>query len=44
MATDDEDFAAMFAESERDKPKAKRPKVGDVIKVNTNTGEYLTRV
>jgi small subunit ribosomal protein S1 len=32
MATDDEDFAAMFAESERGKPRAKRPKVGDVIK------------
>ena len=32
MATDDEDFASMFADSERDKPKAKRPKVGDVIK------------
>lgn len=32
MATDDEDFAAMFAESERDKPRAKRPRVGDVIK------------
>ena len=31
MATEDEDFAAMFAESERDKPRAKRPKVGDVI-------------
>jgi small subunit ribosomal protein S1 len=32
MATDDDDFASMFAESERDKPKAKRPKIGDVIK------------
>jgi small subunit ribosomal protein S1 len=32
MATDDDDFASMFADSERDKPKAKRPKVGDVIK------------
>jgi small subunit ribosomal protein S1 len=32
MATDDEDFAAMFAESERGKPRAKRPKIGDVIK------------
>ncbi|HEY5944609.1 MAG TPA: 30S ribosomal protein S1 [Kofleriaceae bacterium] len=32
MATDDDDFAAMFAESERDKPRAKRPKVGDVVK------------
>jgi len=32
MATDDEDFAAMFAESEKDKPRAKRPKVGDLVK------------
>ncbi|HEY5928308.1 MAG TPA: 30S ribosomal protein S1 [Kofleriaceae bacterium] len=32
MATDDEDFAAMFAESEQGKPRAKRPKIGDVIK------------
>jgi small subunit ribosomal protein S1 len=32
MATDDDDFAAMFAESERDKPKTKRPKVGDMVK------------
>jgi small subunit ribosomal protein S1 len=32
MATDDEDFAAMFAESERDKPKTKRPKIGDMVK------------
>ncbi|HTL31631.1 MAG TPA: 30S ribosomal protein S1 [Kofleriaceae bacterium] len=32
MPTDDEDFAAMFAESERDKPKQKRPKVGDMVK------------
>lgn len=31
MATDEEDFAAMFAESERSKPRARRPKVGDVI-------------
>jgi small subunit ribosomal protein S1 len=31
MTTDDEDFAAMFAESERDKPREKRPKIGDVI-------------
>lgn len=31
MATDEEDFAAMFAESERGKPRARRPKVGDVI-------------
>ena len=32
MATDDEDFAAMFAESERDKPRAKRPKIGDMVR------------
>jgi small subunit ribosomal protein S1 len=32
MPTDDEDFAAMFAESERDKPKSKRPKIGDMVK------------
>jgi small subunit ribosomal protein S1 len=38
MPTDDDageagdDFASMFAESERDKPRAKRPKIGDVIK------------
>ncbi|HTL33193.1 MAG TPA: S1 RNA-binding domain-containing protein, partial [Kofleriaceae bacterium] len=32
MPTDDDDFAAMFAESERDKPKNKRPKVGDMVK------------
>ena len=32
MATDDEDFAAMFAESEKDKPRAKRPKIGDLVK------------
>jgi small subunit ribosomal protein S1 len=31
MATEDEDFAAMFAESERDKPRARRPKVGDMV-------------
>ncbi len=31
MADHDEDFAAMFADSERDKPRAKRPKVGDVV-------------
>jgi small subunit ribosomal protein S1 len=37
MATDDDDFASMFADSERDKPKAKRPKVGDVI-----TGKVVT--
>ncbi len=32
MSTDDEDFAAMFEASEKDKPKAKRPKVGDIVK------------
>ncbi|HSD87189.1 MAG TPA: 30S ribosomal protein S1 [Kofleriaceae bacterium] len=32
MPTEDEDFAAMFAESERDKPKTKRPKIGDMVK------------
>jgi small subunit ribosomal protein S1 len=32
MSTDDEDFAAMFEASERDKPKARRPKVGDMVK------------
>ncbi len=32
MSTDDEDFAAMFEASERDKPKARRPKVGDLVK------------
>jgi small subunit ribosomal protein S1 len=32
MATDDEDFAALFAESEKDKPRTKRPKVGDLVK------------
>jgi small subunit ribosomal protein S1 len=32
MAPDDEeDFAAMFAASERDKPKTRRPKVGDLV-------------
>jgi small subunit ribosomal protein S1 len=31
MATDDEDFAAMFAASEQNKPRAKRPKVGDIV-------------
>jgi small subunit ribosomal protein S1 len=31
-ANDDEDFAAMFAESERDKPRGgKRPRVGDMV-------------
>jgi len=32
MSTDDEDFAAMFAASEKDKPRTKRPKVGDVVR------------
>lgn len=32
MAEDDEDFAAMFAASERDKPRQRRPKVGDMVK------------
>lgn len=32
MPDQDEDFAAMFAASEKDKPKAKRPKVGDLVK------------
>lgn len=32
MATDDDDFAALFAESEKDKPRTKRPKVGDLVK------------
>jgi small subunit ribosomal protein S1 len=32
MAENDDDFAAMFAESERDKPRARRPKVGDMVK------------
>src|SRR5215207_1290831 len=36
MPTEDDagndNFAAMFAESERDKPRAKRPKIGDVVK------------
>jgi small subunit ribosomal protein S1 len=31
MANDDEDFAAMFAASEEAKPRARRPRVGDVI-------------
>jgi small subunit ribosomal protein S1 len=30
VADDDEDFAAMFAASEQNKPRAKRPRVGDV--------------
>jgi small subunit ribosomal protein S1 len=32
MSNDDEDFAAMFAASEKDKPRTKRPKVGDVVR------------
>ncbi len=32
MSTDDEDFAAMFAASEKDKPRTKRPKVGDIVR------------
>jgi small subunit ribosomal protein S1 len=32
MANDDDDFAAMFAASEKDKPKTKRPKIGDVVR------------
>ena len=32
MSNDDEDFAAMFAASEQNKPKTKRPKVGDVVR------------
>jgi small subunit ribosomal protein S1 len=32
MPDNDEDFAAMFAESERDKPRARRPKIGDLVK------------
>ncbi len=28
----DDDFAAMFAQSESGKPRAKRPKVGDLVK------------
>lgn len=33
MADDDDDFAAMFAASEKDKPRAaKRPRVGDMVK------------
>jgi small subunit ribosomal protein S1 len=37
MATDDEDFAAMFAESEQNKPRARRPKIGDMV-----TGKIIT--
>jgi small subunit ribosomal protein S1 len=33
MADDEDDFAAMFADSEKDKPRAaKRPRVGDMVK------------
>jgi small subunit ribosomal protein S1 len=32
MSNEEEDFAAMFAASEKDKPKTKRPKVGDVVR------------
>ena len=32
MSSDDEDFAAMLAESEKGAPRTKRPKVGDMIK------------
>lgn len=32
MANDDDDFAAMFAASEKDKPKTKRPKIGDLVR------------
>ena len=32
MSNDEEDFAAMFAASEKDKPRTKRPKVGDVVR------------
>jgi small subunit ribosomal protein S1 len=32
MANDDDDFAAMFAASEKDKPRTKRPKVGDMVR------------
>ena len=32
MSTDDEDFAAMLAESEAGAPRTKRPKVGDQVK------------
>jgi small subunit ribosomal protein S1 len=31
-SNDEEDFAAMFAASEKDKPRTKRPKVGDVVR------------
>ena len=32
MADQEDDFASMFADSERDKPRTKRPKVGDMVK------------
>ena len=32
MSNDEEDFAAMFAASEKDKPRTKRPKIGDVVR------------
>lgn len=32
MSTEDEDFAAMFAESQASAPRTKRPKIGDQIK------------
>jgi small subunit ribosomal protein S1 len=37
VADDDEDFAAMFAASEQAKPRARRPRVGDVV-----TGTIIT--
>src|SRR5450432_609856 len=30
--SEDDDFASMFAESEKGAPRAKRPKVGDLVK------------
>ncbi len=32
MSTDDDDFAAMLAESEKGAPRTKRPKIGDLVK------------
>jgi small subunit ribosomal protein S1 len=32
MPENDDDFASMFADSERDKPRTKRPKIGDMVK------------
>ncbi|CAN5772108.1 30S ribosomal protein S1 [soil metagenome] len=32
MSTDDEDFGAMLAESEKGAPRTKRPKIGDMVK------------